>query len=387
MEIKPFELVQNPRLVFGLGTFEKLPDLIASMGDVVLIVTGGSSFEASGGLEKLQALLKAKKIQSYHYSFTGEPSPEIVDEAASEYRRKHVHAVVSIGGGSVIDAGKAISAMIPFNESVEEYLEGVGKKKHDGTKAPFIAVPTTAGTGSECAANAVISKIGPAGYKRSLRHPGLIPDVALVDPELTMTCPAEVTAASGLDAVSQLLESYFSTAANPMTDALCEKGLAAAGKGFPAVCADLHNRDAREAMSLAAMISGITLTNAGLGAIHGMAGVIGGKFEVPHGVVCGTLLAETYALTLSKLEAAGFPGNIREKMCRAAELLSSGKEHTPEGLVKLLADWADSQGIPKFGEFGIKLPAMEAIIPEFGSKNHPVAFTREDFLAVLKARV
>lgn len=197
---------------------------------------------------------------------------------------------MAIGGGSVIDCGKAVAAMLVEDGSVQDYLEGVGTRKPSGAKIPFIAVPTTAGTGSEATKNAVVCD-RKEGYKKSLRHDAYMPDVAVIDPELTMTAPRPVTIACGLDAVSQLIESYTSTKANVFTDSLALTALSHASESLLPHCLDQGNDiSLRGKMSYAALISGITLSHAGLGAVHGMAGPLGGLFPVPHGVTCGKLL-------------------------------------------------------------------------------------------------
>jgi alcohol dehydrogenase class IV len=249
-------------------------------------------------------------------------------------------AVVAVGGGSALDAGKAIAAMLgmaagsaetsaagasagsaagPAADSsvgmfarseagikalprVEEYLEGVGSKAPDGRRIPFIACPTTAGTGSEATKNAVISRIGAGGFKKSLRHEGYIPDTAIVDPELAIPCPPSVSAAGGLDALTQLVEAWTSPQANPFIDSLCASGVSSIARSFPRVLADGADLEARSGMAYAAYLSGIALANAGLGSVHALASAVGSRFPIPHGVVCGTLLAKAAELNIQRLK-------------------------------------------------------------------------------------
>ncbi len=199
-------------------------------------------------------------------------------------------------------AGKAVSAMIPVEGSITDYLEGVGDREHPGTKIPFIAMPTTSGTGSEMTKNAVISEVGEHGFKKSLRHNNFIPEMAIIDPEMMLSCPAGLTAASGMDAFTQLLESYVSRQANPMTDALALQGLKQIKNYLlRAYLEGDNNLEARSGMALAAMFSGITLAHAGLGLVHGFASPLGAYFDIPHGVVCGTLMAPVFAYTIENL--------------------------------------------------------------------------------------
>src|SRR5688572_10016913 len=218
--MKPFVLAPSPVLHFGVGKFAILPDVIQKYGTSVLLITGTKSFSATTYYHRLLEELQKKAITVKIHHVNNEPTPGMIDGAVRDSVNLKPDVVVAIGGGSALDAGKAVAAMLPLNDSVKNYLEGVGTKVHPGNKVPFIAVPTTAGTGSEAARNAVLSEIGENGYKRSLRHNNFVSNVAIVDPVLAITCPRSVTAASGMDAFTQLLESYLSLEGNTVTDAL-----------------------------------------------------------------------------------------------------------------------------------------------------------------------
>jgi len=225
IDIADFSFARMPEIHFGPGRRSLLPRLIARYGRNVLLVTGSASFARSPRYQALTDELAKAGIRIVHCSVSGEPSPDFVDATVASVRGEEFACVVGIGGGSALDAGKAISAMLPLGDSVVPYLECVDSRKHDGRKVPYIAVPTSSGTGAEATKNAVLSNIGADGYKSSLRHDNFVPDVALLDPEFTLTCPADVTAACGLDALTQLLEAYVSSKASPMTDALALSGL------------------------------------------------------------------------------------------------------------------------------------------------------------------
>jgi alcohol dehydrogenase class IV len=216
--IPSFNFARIPYIIFGAGKLRELYNIIPKFGNNILFVLGGSSLKQYGKWDEISSILEDKSINFFSISVPSEPSPALIDEYANEFRNKDIDLVIGIGGGSVTDAGKAISAMIPKADSIKNYLEGIGNKTHDGRKIPYIAIPTTSGTGSEATKNAVISEVGPNGFKKSLRHDNLIPNVALIDPELMISCPMSITAACGMDAFTQLLEAYVSTKVNPITD-------------------------------------------------------------------------------------------------------------------------------------------------------------------------
>lgn len=388
--ISPFEFRTNPKWTFGAGKFSTLADEIAAVGSSVLIVRGSFAGLFPGKWDRLLDGLETRGVTAVELEVHGEPSPELVDDAAAKYRRDGVHCVAAIGGGSVLDAGKAISAMIAENGSVTKFLEGPGAVEPSGVKVPFFAVPTTAGTGSEATKNAVLSRVGPDGFKRSLRHDAYIPDLALVDPELTVTCSPEVTAATGLDAFSQLLEAYLSTKASRFTDAVCESGLRAWAEGFEAAWKDGNDIEARTAMSYAAYLSGAALANAGLGLVHGVAGTVGARFEVPHGVICGTLAAEVNRATVAKLREEG-NDEVLDKYAVAGMFLTGEPEMSDEEAAGAVAEELDRlielTGIPKLGEFGVKQTDADLIAAASGLKNHPVIFTKEEIAQIIAKRI
>ncbi len=299
--VEPFKFARVPGIIFKNGSVESLPEHINLFGSRIALVTGKNSFIHSMQGSMLLGELERKKTGYHLLTISSEPSPEDIDSAVLTLVDQKIEVVVGIGGGSVLDAGKAISAMINMNEPVVRFLEGVGDLVHPGTKLPYIAVPTTSGTGSEATKNAVISRIGIHGFKKSLRHDNFVPDLALVDPSLTINCPADITAASGMDCFSQLTEAYLSDKSSVYTDGLAIEGLKAIRDSLERCCYDGHDIEARTGMSFAALTSGICLANAGLGVVHGFASSVGGLYDIPHGVVCGTLMAKANEITVREL--------------------------------------------------------------------------------------
>lgn len=391
-----FDFAGTPKVFFGPGKIKVVPDVITQYGHTLLIVTGGSSFEISDQWGRFLAALDKAGIRHYRISIKGEPSPENIDEATEFFRKKQVDTVMAWGGGSAIDAGKAISAMLPLPEgaSVFDFLEGVGSgATHNGDKAPFIAIPTTAGTGSEATKNAVISRVGEKGFKKSLRHDNFVPDVAILDPELALACPSHVTAACGMDAFTQLLEAYVSTKASPLTDALAWSGIKTLIDGLVRTCSNGDSDiEARGKMAYAAFLSGVALANAGLGVVHGLASPIGGRFEIPHGVVCGTLMSEAVSITATKLLARHGPEHpVCMKFSRVGALLAgqhdAGVEEGCKLLIKKLHDLTEALYIPRLGAYGIRDEHLNDIADAASNKNNPIPLEKSEIRELLERRL
>lgn len=223
--VKPFVFSRTPRILFGAGKIAEIPGIAKTFGNDILLVIGKSSFKHSKYGEYLMHTFDITGIRYHKVVISREPSPEMIDKAVILHKSDKINLVIAVGGGSVMDAGKAISAMLYKQDSIANYLEGVGNKEHPGTKVPFIAVPTTSGTGSEATKNSVISQVGMNGFKRSLRHENFMPDYAIVDPELMLNCPPDITAFSGMDCFTQLVESYVSDKSNILTDTLALDGI------------------------------------------------------------------------------------------------------------------------------------------------------------------
>ncbi len=389
--IEPFQFSSLPEILFGEGVRNELPAHVLKRGKHILLLTGSSSIHNSGHGEEIISGLKATRLPMDQEIIAHEPSPSMIDGIVEKYRGSAIDIVVAVGGGSVMDSGKAVSAMIPVEGSIRDYLEGVGEKKHPGDKIPFIAMPTTSGTGSEMTKNAVISEVGEQGFKKSLRHDNFIPELAIIDPEMMLSCPAELTAAAGMDAFSQLLESYVSSQANPMTDALALQGLKQIKKYLlRSYLEGEQNIEARAGMALAAMFSGITLSHAGLGLVHGFASPLGGFYDVPHGVVCGTLMAPVFARTIDNLLEKPNHPSIHKllivskvfadfKYKKDIEYLQAFKEKLIH-ITKLLE-------MPLLSTYGLNEEGIQKVVDRTSHKCHPVKLTKDQMAEALKNRI
>ena len=387
-----FSIARLPRIEFGCGALDKLPDIAAGYGRHLLLVTGARSFVESAAGTQLFATLRARKFSWEQVRVSGEPSPAFVDATVAALRPRQFDAVVGIGGGSALDAAKAIAGLLRPANSVMDHLEGVGPElPFRGPTTPFIAVPSTAGTGSEATKNAVLS--APGGFKKSFRDDKLVAEWAIVDPDLLATCPAALIAADGLDAFTQLLESFVSTRANPMTDALARSGMMAARDALPA----LHRQQsaaARSQMAYASLMSGICLAQAGLGAVHGLASPLGAFFPIPHGVVCGTLVASATACNVAALEARD-PGNpalpkYAEVGRRFAMQKGLNGVDARRFLVETLRRWEAELDLPRLSAYGIAEGDFARIVAACrgGSmKTNPIVLSDAELTHLLASRL
>jgi alcohol dehydrogenase class IV len=290
--VEDFTWLNNKKLIFGAGKRNLLPQLVR--GSKVLLVTGSKSLEATGEFSRIIQGLESRGLQWRRTIIPGEPTPRLIDEAVEIHRNFSPSQIIAMGGGSVLDAGKAIAAMFCHDLGITNYLETVGTLQPRGETLPLIALPTTSGTGSEATKNAVISQPGPEGFKKSLRHDAYVPDIALLDPQLMLFCPRNTTLYSGLDAFTQLLEGLISTKANLFSNMTARKGLELFVNNFTGVLETPEDLHARGQIALAAYLSGVTLAHAGLGTVHGIAGTLGGLCNLPHGLICSRLIAPVF---------------------------------------------------------------------------------------------
>jgi alcohol dehydrogenase len=369
--------------------------LARGYGTHALLVTGAGSLKNSPFWPSLTADLKTQGMSWLHLAIPGEPSPQMVDEAVRAMRTESIDVVIGIGGGSALDAAKAIAGLLKPGNSVMDHLEGVGPElPYAGPSTPFIAVPTTAGTGSEATKNAVLSVQGVNGFKKSFRDDKLVAEYALVDPDLLATCPPAVIAANGMDAFTQLLESYVSSRAAPLTDSLAWGGMKAAREGLLALYADAGDPQARERMAYAALVSGITLAQVGLGSVHGLAAPLGAFYPIPHGVACGTLVATATRINIESLRMREPDHPALEKYALVGRLLSTqgqlNQDDAHTALVTTLEAWTHTLMLPRLAHFGVTqadIPRIVANSRGSSMKTNPLHLEDAEIAAILEARL
>lgn len=391
-----FSLARLPRIEFGRGSIAKLPGILSSYGHKALLVTGATALCNSEVWPRLCAELREKHISFEHVKISGEPSPHRIDATVAEFADAQIAVVCAIGGGSVLDAGKAIAGLLRVGRPVTDYLEGVGPElEYRGPAIPFIAVPTTAGTGSEATKNAVLSMAGENGYKKSFRHEDLVAQYAVIDPDLLATCPPLLVAANGMDALTQLLESYVSLKANALTDALALSGLESIRLGLLSWYDQRGDPPAaRSHMAYAALLSGINLAQVGLGSVHGLASPLGAFFPIPHGIVCGTLVAAASAVNIDALKSRAPQSPALAKYAQAGRMLSGQVDLQDEAarqcLLDLLEQWSVHMGLPMLDAYGVRETDFERIIAHSrGSsmKTNPVELTDDEIGVILARRI
>jgi alcohol dehydrogenase class IV len=379
-----FEFATATRIIFGAGTLKEAGPLANEFGRHALVVTGRDTSRA----KQLTDLLGGQGVDSMLFTVNGEPEIETVEMCATLAKREGCDLVISIGGGSAIDAGKAIAAMLTNEGALLDYLEVIGKGRAlTRPSAPFMAVPTTAGTGSEVTRNAVLGS-PQHRLKVSLRSPLMLPRVALVDPGLSRTLPPALTASTGLDALTQLIEPYVCTRTNPMTDAICREGMARVARSLRAAVTDGSNIQAREDMSVASLLGGLALANAGLGAVHGFAGPFGGMFPAPHGAVCAALLPHVIEKNCRALRSRQ-PGSEALRRYNEVGLLLTGNPRAgADDAASWVASLVSDLRIPGLGVYGLNADNAPELIEKAAHassmKPNPIVLTREELAEILE---
>ncbi len=380
-----FEFATATRIIFGPGTLATIGPIARELGRHALVVTGRNVDRAARLLE----LLRATEIATTSFSIAHEPALDDITRGAAVAQAAGCDFVIGFGGGGALDAAKAIAALITNDGPLLDYLEVIGRAlplAHPA--APCIAVPTTAGTGSEVTRNAVLAS-PTHRVKVSLRSPHMLPRVALVDPELTRDLPPAVTAATGLDALTQLIEPYVSVRANPLVDALCVDGIRRVARSLRSVVDDGHNPAAREDMALASLFGGLALANAGLGAVHGFAGPIGGMFPAPHGAVCAALLPHVMATNLTALRARTPQSPALARFEEIARLLTGNAQAAADDGVRWVRALVEALPIPPLAHHGITrgdFPAIAAAAVKASSMQaNPLPLLPTELDAILAA--
>lgn len=390
-----FSVARLPRIEFGLGKVNLLPKLISSYGRHALIVTGASSFRMSPQWLQLLAGLDSLGISYGDIRVEGEPSPRFIDSAVRQFHDSAIDVVIGIGGGSTLDAAKAIAGLLNSAHSVVDYLEGVGAElTYTGPSVPFIAVSTTAGTGSEATKNAVLSTNGKHGYKKSFRDEQLVPAYAVIDPNLLDSCTPAMIAANGMDACTQLLESLVSAKANAFTDALSMSGLEAVSNGLLDWYLRNNNSDAPAQMAYAALLSGITLAQVGLGSVHGLASPLGAFFPIPHGVVCGTLVAVATEINIYALVDRMPQHPALLKYAAAGRVLT--KKYALDdvsarlALITTLENWTQRMALPRLSQYGVgadDIPRIVANCRGSSMQTNPIILTDHEVAEIIQRRL
>lgn len=380
----PFEFATAGRIIFGAGKLSEIGTLAAERGSRALVVTSGSTERAA----RLFELLHAADLTTEGVTVTHEPTIEIAQTGTERARAAQCDLVIGFGGGSVIDAGKAIAALLTNPGEPLDYLEVIGRGQPlTAAPVPYIAIPTTAGTGAEVTRNAVLGS--PAHrVKVSLRSPLMLPDVALVDPELTYSVPPEITAYTGLDALTQVIEPLVSHKANPLTDGICHEGITRAARALQRAYENADDTAAREDMALASLMGGLALANAKLGAVHGFAGPFGGMFEAPHGAVCAALLPHVMAVNVDALRAREPQNPALARYDVIARLLTGNPEAAAADAVAWVQKLCDALHIPGLGSFGFSADEMDDLIAKAerssSMQGNPITLTRDEMRAILQ---
>jgi alcohol dehydrogenase class IV len=377
-----FEFTTASRIIFGAGRLNGLPEQFRGRAKRLLLARGRSS----DAITRVREILSAEDIQFTEFEIHYEPTVALVRVGVDAARGCDM--VIGLGGGSVLDAGKAIAILAANPGDVMDYLEVIGKgQAFANAPLPYIAIPTTAGTGSEATRNAVIES-PEHGVKVSLRSPLMLPEIALVDPELTYSLPPTITASSGLDALTQLIEPFVSAKSNPMTDAICREGICHAARSLRRAYENGADKEAREGMSLASLFGGLALANAGLGAVHGFAGPLGGMLHAPHGAICARLLPLVMEANIQALESRQPHHPARERYVEIARMLMGDENATATDGVTWVSNLVSDLKVAPLSVFGMKpsyFPeAVEKTLKANSFKGNPIPLTEGELVGILE---
>ena len=380
-----FEFATAQRIVFGSGCLKDLGPLAAGMGRKALLAVGMDPARAETAI----GLLSQAGVETVVVKVPGEPTTVLVADAAATARDKGCDLVIAFGGGSSMDTAKAVAALVANGGEPLDYLEVVGRGKAlTRPSLPVIAIPTTAGAGAEVTRNAVL--LSPEhGIKASLRSPTMLPRAALVDPELTLSLPPDVTASTGLDALTQLIEPFTSMRANPITDAFCREGMTRAARSLRRAYEDGDDIGAREDMSLASLLGGLSLANAGLGAAHGFAGVVGGQFHAPHGAICAALLPNVMSINVRALSERQPGSPALSRYDEIASIVTANSAARAIDGVRWVQELARDLQIPPLRAYGLTLEHVTDLVMKTAiassTKANPIVLTAYELTQILEA--
>lgn len=379
-----FEFATAAQIIFGAGKLSQIGLLAARLGKKALVVSG----RRAAGDVRLKEILNAQGVQMAQFQVPGEPSVPVVLEGVRAVKDGQCDLVIGFGGGSALDAGKAIAALATNEGNPLDYLEVVGAGKPiEKMPLPFLAVPTTAGTGSEVTRNAVLS-VPEKRVKVSLRSQMMLARAAVVDPELTYSLPPEVTAATGMDALAQVIEPYVSRRANLLTDLFCWEGITRAARALPRAYQNGQDTEARHDMAFASLMGGLSLANAGLGAVHGFAGVVGGMYEAPHGAVCAALLPAVVSVNARALAKREPENRALHRYLEIAYMVTGDPRKEVDGLVQWLEELKQKICIPGLREYGIRPEHFQEIVEKSEAassmKANPITLSRDELTRVLE---
>jgi alcohol dehydrogenase class IV len=379
-----FEFTTVPRILFGAGVVKEIGENLKTFSVRALVVTGRNPQRA----EKLIADLRQHGTGVVTFIVAGEPEITTVEHGISLAKAEKCNTVIGFGGGSVIDAAKAIAALLTNEGELLDYLEIIGRGQTlKKWSAPFFAIPTTAGTGSEVTRNAVLSS-PEHKLKVSLRSRLMLAKMAIVDPELTYDLPPSLTASTGLDALTQLIEPFVCSRTNPMTDGLCAEGIRRAARSLSVAFTDGKNKSAREDMAVASLFGGLALANAGLGAVHGFAGPIGGSFPAPHGAICAALLPHVMAVNIHALRQRSPESAALSRYDEVARLLTGKGSVTADDGVKWVRQLIGDLQIKPLGTYGIREEHVSDLVAKAANassmKANPVTLTPEELAGALR---
>jgi alcohol dehydrogenase class IV len=379
-----FEFATANRILFGPGVLRQTGPLAAEMGRRALVLTGWKTDRTGMLIDQLSA----HGVEAITLLVTGEPTTELVQIGAERARVENCDIIIGFGGGSAVDTGKAVAALLTNGGEPLDYLEVIGKGKPlTKPSAPNIAIPTTAGTGAEVTRNAVLAS-PEHRVKVSLRSPHMLPRVALVDPELTHSLPPAVTASTGMDALTQLIEPFVSVKANPMTDAFCREGIRRAARSLRVAYEHGDDAAAREDMALASLLGGLALANAGLGAVHGFAGPVGGMFPAPHGAVCARLLPPVMAVNVRALRERQPDSAALRRYDEVARMLTGNSAATAADGVAWVQALYEALQIPALSSYGITAGDLPVLVEKSAMASsmqaNPIKLTPEEMREMLE---